>query len=256
MNDLKIIQFYPFTDIGLKRKRNEDAFAVYDAKSLSLPRSRPVLLFSVADGIGGHSCGDRASSMACRELALLFDGSSGEEEPRGLARRLEDMIFTIDRRIRQAGEDDAACEHMGTTFSVLAIEGNVAVTAHVGDSRIYRLHGGRLTLLTTDHTFVQEMVEDGTLSPEDASTHPLRHMLTRAVGTQEPLEAVETRTLYIDTGDRFLLCSDGLHGMVADTEIKKVLTDQLEPESAGRTLLRKALKAGGSDNVTGIVIYT
>jgi protein phosphatase len=143
---------------------------------------------------------------------------------------------------------------MGTTLSGLLVTEDFAVTAHVGDSRIYRLRRRKLEQLTTDHTFVQDMIEEKVLSEKDAVHHPLRHVLTRSVGTPEALEDVDTSIIEISRGDRFLLCTDGLHDMLSFREIRSLMLRHSEPQVAAERLLRKALKNGGRDNVTLIVV--
>ena len=186
------MEYYAFTDIGLKRTKNEDAYAVYDSAACCSEGAVRMSLFAVADGIGGHSCGDVASKIACRELKLYFDDLGSRSDPGWFVERIEALIYTIDKHIREGCEENPACEDMGTTLSVLLLTEDFGVLAHVGDSRIYRLRNGVLSQLTSDHTFTQEMVEDGNLSPDSAVTHPLRNILTRAVGTGEPLGKVDT----------------------------------------------------------------
>ena len=247
--------YFAVSHIGLRRSRNEDSYAVYVSGASQPSADNKGILFVLADGIGGHACGDLASRMACEGLTAVFDGGSEGCEPQEYARRLNDLIFSVDSRIRQRGSMDSDCMDMGSTLSALLVAGNFAVTAHVGDSRIYRLRGDRLTQLTTDHSFVQEMIEEGELTPEAALTHPLRSVLTRAVGTQEPLEEAEIRILDAAPGDRFLLSSDGLHDMVSSDEITTILRSGIEPKQSAERLLDAALRHGGRDNITIIVIH-
>lgn len=249
------MKYYAFTDIGLGRSKNEDSFAVCNSGTDGSKPDRETILFAVADGIGGHPCGDIASDLACRQLKRLFDGGVSEFDATGLARRIEKLIFDIDRDIRRKGEGDPGCEHMGTTLSVLLLTQSFGVIAHVGDSRIYRLRNGRLSQLTCDHTFVQEMIEEGELPPELAAAHPLRNVLTRAVGTGEPLEKVDTAILSHGSEDRYLLSSDGLHKMISKKDIAAVINCHGDTERAGKALLGRALQAGGRDNITGIIIH-
>ena len=144
---------------------------------------------------------------------------------------------------------------MGTTLSTIVFADDFAVLAHVGASRIYRFRNGRLNQLTSDNTFVQEMIEEGELSPDEAVNHPLRNMLTRALGTQEPLEEIEIGRLNIAHGDCFLLSSDGLHSLVPVNTIEDILMRQLHPKQTAEELLQAALGNGGKDNITIIVIH-
>lgn len=255
MKAIRIVKYFGFTDIGRKRKKNEDAYVIHDVAAGDAPENMKRRLFAVADGIGGHSCGDQASAMACRELkGLLVELCSGPDAL-SCEKQLEDRVHDIDRLIRDAASKDPQCEHMGTTLSVMLMFEGFAVTAHVGDSRIYRLRNGRLSQLTADHTFVQEMIDEGEIRADAAATHPFRNMLTRAVGTQMPLEQVETRVLDLASGDRFLISSDGLHKMVPADEIAATMKNAENPKQAAEQLLQLALANGGKDNITGIIIH-
>jgi PPM family protein phosphatase len=249
MSILKGISYFALTDIGLKRSQNEDAYAVYEHAS-----RRKGTLFVLADGIGGHACGDIASQMACRGMSAFFDGSERKSSAEDCAARLDRLIHSIDVSIRQEGERDPDCTDMGTTLSLLLVTEGFGVTAHVGDSRIYRLRSGTMEQITIDHTFVQDMIAEKWLSEKDAADHPLRHVLTRSVGTPEALENVETSILEVFRGDRFLLCTDGLHDMLSFREIRSSMLRHSEPKAAAEQLLREALKNGGRDNVTLIIV--
>jgi protein phosphatase len=193
--------------------------------------------------------------MACQGLATIFDDGSADFEPKQYVQRLDDLVLAVDARIRQQAIMNPDCMDMGTTLSALLLTDTFAVSAHVGDSRVYRLRGDRLTQLTTDHSFVQEMIEEGELTPEAALNHPLRSVLTRAVGTQEPLEEVEIHIVDAAPGDRFLLCSDGLHDMVSFDEITMILRSGIDPKQSAERLLDAALRNGGRDNITIIAIH-
>ncbi|MFZ3046839.1 MAG: PP2C family serine/threonine-protein phosphatase [Desulfatirhabdiaceae bacterium] len=255
MKAIRVVQYFGFTDIGLKRKKNEDAYIICDVPVGDPPENKKLRLFAVADGIGGHGCGDQASAMACRELKRFLRNSLSGPDAQSYVKQLEDRIHDIDRFIRSAGSKDPECEHMGTTLSALLMVEDFGVTAHVGDSRIYRLRSGRLSQLTTDHTLVQEMIDKGELSAEAAATHPLRNVLTRAVGTQVLLEQVETRVLDLALGDRFLISTDGLHKMISTDEIEETLINMDNPKQAAERLLQLALANGGEDNITGFIIH-
>ena len=255
MTELDNIRYFAVSDIGLRRKRNEDAYAIYDAADTMTLRNGRGLLFAVADGLGGHACGDLASKMACREMKTFFDGSYSTGVKGKVVEKLSELIHFIDLRIKEKATENPACEDMATTLSALVIAENWAATAHVGDSRIYRLRKNQLEKLTNDHTFVQEMIEEGELTPESAANHPLRNMLTRVVGTRVALEKVETSVVDTAPGDRFLLCSDGLYNMMPAGMITATLKSQTDPKKTAEKLLQKALQNGGRDNVTIIVIH-
>jgi serine/threonine protein phosphatase PrpC len=255
MTGLENIRYFAVSDIGLRRKRNDDAYTIYDTAATITVHNGRGLLFAVADGLGGHACGHLASQMACRELKAFFDDSFSGCLAGQIARRLAELVERIDLRIKEQAVAEPACEDMATTLSALAITENWTVIGHVGDSRIYRLRKDRLEQLTSDHTFVQEMIDEGELTPESAASHPLRNMLTRALGTQEPLEKVDTAIVDAAPGDHFLLCSDGLHSMMSSETITAILKSQTDPKKSAEKLLQRALEKGGRDNVTIIVIH-
>ena len=145
---------------------------------------------------------------------------------------------------------------MGTTLSVMIIFGEKIVIAHVCDNRIYCLRDRKLKLLTTDHTFVQEMMDKGALTAEQVATAPHRNVLTQVVGTDEPIEFVFTQTVGIMSGDRFLLSSDGLHGSVSFEDIELMMAIGDDPEETTRRLLSQAIANGGQDDITLIVVNT
>jgi PPM family protein phosphatase len=222
------------TDIGRARELNEDSYMVQDP------------LFAVADGVGGHLGGEVASSMAIEALDAL-DGSDG------LMQALVDEIQKANRRVLEKGQGDPALQGMGTTLTVLMVEGEKAHVAHVGDSRAYLLRDGSLKQLTEDHTLVQRMVAEGRISPEEAGRHPQRSILTRAIGLDEDVP-VEQLTLDVHGGDRLLLCTDGLTDMIGDELIQAVLETERDPQAVSDRLVEEANRAGGEDNITVVVV--
>lgn len=215
-------------------------------------------LFAVADGMGGHAGGALASRLACERLADFFADESngrGRKAPDALSRRLVEAVLRTDWYIRRYGRLRREFADMGTTLSSLLVTGTHGVIAHVGDSRIYRLRRGRLNRLTVDHTFVQDMIFEGEITPSQALIHPFRHMLTRAVGTEEPLEFVDSRIDKIKTGDRFLLCSDGLTGVLKECIILETLGNMsTDAAHTAARLVDKAIQKGARDNVTAIIV--
>ena len=248
------VTYFAVSHIGLKRTRNEDAHAIYHPNSMR-SGTRKAYLFGVADGMGGHPCGDKASSMACTGLKAFFTDWNPEIDAVESAGRLERLAFSIDTEIRNYGAAEEDCAEMGTTLSSLLVTPNFGVTVHVGDSRIYRLRNGTIQALTTDHTFVQEMIDEGELSMESALHHPLRHLLMQVLGTGDPLEKADTGIIEIAEGDRFLLSSDGLHNLVSLDTIKETLAACDTPNEAAEQLVQAALQGGGKDNITAIVVY-
>jgi protein phosphatase len=249
------IEYAALTDIGLTRSTNEDAYLIEKCSIHSLlPNRHDAYLLSVADGLGGHACGDIASKIACRELAGFLDEIQSLR-PDVVEKRMLEKVFGIDKFLRLYAARQRSCLGMGTTLSAIALLHKEAVIAHVGDSRIYRLRRRNLKKLTTDHSLVQELLDEGSITEDMAANHPFRNKLTRAVGTGEPLEAVETSRCAIAPGDRYLLCTDGLYGDITSDEIAAILSDSAAPQRAAEVLLNLALQRGGHDNATAIVAY-
>ena len=224
------------TDIGKLRKQNEDA-AWFD-------ESRAV--FAVADGMGGHLAGEVASRMAIEAVQRMAKDNACP----GIA-ALREAVASAHETILAHAQDHIECAGMGTTLSVLWLGVNYAYIAHVGDSRIYRLREGSLTQITQDHSLVEELVRAGLITREQARTHPRRNIITRALGTHGENEP-DLLVTDVRDGDLFLLCTDGLTGMVADGDIERVLREN-DMETAADRLLALALDAGGRDNVTLIL---
>jgi serine/threonine protein phosphatase PrpC len=222
------------SEVGRVRRRNEDAYLVQD----------PV--FAVADGMGGHRGGNVASAMSLETLDAADIGRRGVPA-------LVAAIRTANRAVLERGEADRELAGMGTTITAVLIEGDRAHVAHVGDSRAYLLRAGALRQLTEDHTMVQELVRRGRLSPDEAEHHPQRSILTRALGVEQELD-VDELTLDLEPGDRLVLCSDGLTGMVTDDAIATTLAGAPDPQAACDRLVEMAIEAGGDDNVTVIVL--
>ena len=224
------------THIGLSRIQNEDS-AWYDADKG---------IFAVADGMGGHLAGEVASAMAIEAVRKMAEGAKRASFP-----QLRDAFAAANADILKHAETHAECSGMGTTLSVLWLSGDRAYLAHTGDSRIYRLRDGNLTQITRDHSLVEELVEAGIITKEEARSHPRRNIITRALGTEgdnQPDLILEDN----HPGDCWLLCSDGLSGMVRDEAIAAEMKKG-DPEEAADALIRLALAAGGLDNVTLIL---
>jgi len=226
------------TDVGQVRMANQDAFGEFRDEE----RRRHMLL--VADGMGGHRGGEVASSMTVDTVRELFgaeDGPPGEF--------IVAALQSANGRVFDRAATDGSLAGMGTTAVAMLFDAtSEAWIAHVGDSRCYRLRDGVLVQLTDDHSVVGELVRRGQLTPEEARVHPQSNEILRAIGTQ-PDVAVDVQSVDVRPGDRYLLCSDGLSGMVTDDEIAEVLGSR-SPEDAVRTLIERANLAGGTDNIT------
>ncbi len=221
------------TDIGLVRDHNEDAYLARDP------------LYAVADGMGGHLGGEVASAIALETVGEVVS-SDGIEALADAVRRANRAVYE-----RQVG--DAEVAGMGTTLTAVALQGSRLHIAHVGDSRAYLLRDGSLEMLTQDHSLVGEMMREGRLTESQARVHPRRSTLTRALGIAGDIE-VDTSEIAVRAGDRILLCSDGLSGMVGDPRLKAVLKSDADPRGACAALIAEANANGGVDNVTAVVI--
>lgn len=208
-------------------------------------------LFLVADGMGGHAGGDVASSLATQAVTAVAD------------ERFESIEVAHDQlveAVRNSASElvDAVREHpdlggMGTTVSALLRHNNQVVIAHIGDSRIYRFRGGVLEQITTDHTFVQKLVETGRITPEEAMVHPRRNVLMRVLGDFEGSVDIDSAILDTEPGDRWLLCSDGLCGFVSEHAITEVLAEEPDAAKAAQRLIDMTLDRGAPDNVTVVI---
>lgn len=208
-------------------------------------------LFVVADGMGGHAGGDVASSMAIERVrGLDHPFTSSAEAERALRTSIvdaaADLTDAVGRRPELGG--------MGTTLSALMMVDDQAVIAHIGDSRIYLYRDGALTQITTDHTFVQRLVDSGRITPEEARYHPRRSVLMRVLGDMDPDPEVDTFIMPTEDGDRWLLCSDGLSGVVDDAHTAKALGAGHAPGRTADILLKQALDGGAPDNVTVVLV--
>jgi len=208
-------------------------------------------LFAVADGMGGHAGGDVASSIAITRLAAL---DHSYDTPSDAERALRDAIADTASRLIETVKAQPELAGMGTTVSALIMVDDYAVLAHIGDSRVYLYREGTLTQITTDHTFVQRLVDSGRITPEEARYHPRRSVLMRVLGDTDADPELDTFIMPTQPGDRWLLCSDGLSGVVDDAQTAKALGQGLPPGRTADTLLRQALDGGAPDNVTIVLV--
>ncbi|MBX6371375.1 MAG: serine/threonine-protein phosphatase [Acidothermus sp.] len=223
------------SEVGLLRPTNQDA--VYAG-----PR-----LLAVADGMGGHAAGDVASAVTIASLAPLDD----DEPPSDMLGALDQAIRRANEQIRLMTEADSELEGMGTTLTALLWNGSRVALAHIGDSRAYLLRDGELTQITEDHTLVQRLIDEGQIDEADAATHPQRSVILRVL-TGRPDDVADLSLREVRAGDRFLLCSDGLSGVVSKETIRETLAIP-DPQAAVDALVELALRAGAPDNVTCIV---
>jgi protein phosphatase len=244
------------TDIGFKREKNEDSYLILDDESEFIDTKHYGRLYALADGMGGHTGGEIASKMACKGMTDYYSKTKNDQGCtdyfRARLQYLQLTLYDVHNKIIEYGQVIREYEDMGTTLSVLVLIKDRALIAHVGDSRIYRLRGNFLEQLTEDHTFAQIFLQKGYITPKVASEHPIRHIVTQALG--KGIEDIFLKMEKVKRGDTFLLCSDGLHDMLSDVEIKNVLSKSYALKDKCNRLIDKALEMGGKDNVTVIVI--
>ena len=220
------------TDIGQVREGNEDSYLIVEP------------LYAVADGMGGHRGGEVASSLALETVHGMFERREGS---------LAEQVAEANRAVFDRSQNDRKVSGMGTTLTAAQIDGNRVHLVHVGDSRAYLLHAGQLMQITEDHTLVHRMVLEGEISEEEAETHPHRSVLTRALGVDQNIQ-VDEGDLEVAPGDRLLLCTDGLTGMVPEGQIRKILLETPDPQEAVDNLVKGANRAGGIDNITAVIL--
>ena len=224
------------SDVGLLREGNEDS-----------AYAGPHLL-AVADGMGGHAAGEVASSATITTISVL----DGENVGNDLAAALEDAVARANLRLQELIISDPAIEGMGTTLTALLWSDGYAALCHIGDSRAYRLRGGQFTQITHDHTLVQSLVDEGKITEDDVATHPHRSLLLRALDGRTIAEP-DVAMLETYPGDRYLLCSDGLSGVVTELTLAQTLSSVRDPDKAALQLVELAIRGGGPDNITCIV---
>ena len=231
---LRVAEEFHGSHTGRQRPANED----------SLYARAP--LFAVADGMGGAQAGEIASSIAVETLRGGDAGTGTAED------RLATLVRAANERIHELARTDDRHAGMGTTMTAVLVGEHDVTIAHVGDSRLYLLRGGELRRLTRDHSLVEELLEQGKLTPEEASRHPQRSVITRAVGPEAHVE-VDTLTAPAREGDVYLLCSDGLTTMVDEADIARALGEHATLREAGHALIDAANDAGGRDNITVVL---
>ncbi|HKK51281.1 MAG TPA: Stp1/IreP family PP2C-type Ser/Thr phosphatase [Myxococcota bacterium] len=231
------------THVGRTRRINQDAFDRFD------DRDRGEILLVVADGLGGHRGGEVASKMAVGTLGKLVREAEGEAEV-----RLLEAIRHANEFIFRAATKDRTLKGMGTTVVALLLRADgSAFVAHAGDSRLYRIREGRIEPLTEDHSVVALMVREGLIQPEEARDHPKKNQIMRALGVSDEIET-DVAPVEVRPGDSYLLCSDGLYGMLPDEDLRRISGSAPDPETAVAWLIDAANQAGGADNITALLV--
>ncbi|KUH58923.1 protein phosphatase [Tractidigestivibacter scatoligenes] len=222
------------SDVGLVRSHNEDSFLIRTP------------CFAVCDGMGGHAAGEVASSIAVETIGEKAPATADDT-------LLGAAIEAANQAVIKGAEEGRGKPGMGCTASAALIDGNRMAIAHVGDSRIYLLHAGTLVRVTRDHSYVEELVDAGQITADEARVHPSRSIITRALGSDPDMYA-DHFSIEVSNGDRVILCSDGLSSMVPDSEIESLAVSSATPQQAANNLVSAALTAGGADNITVIVV--
>lgn len=242
-----MMEVYGVTHCGAVRRENQDELR-YDA-----PERMELLTAVLCDGMGGARAGGLASTLAADAFMSHAANSLDETSTAGDLRAiLTDAVDYANRRVYEKAFEDLTCMGMGSTLVALLVSGKRAFAANVGDSRAYTLSHGRLKQVTRDHSLVEDMIARGKLTRDEARTHPQRNIITRAIGV-EPTVTADIFELKFLPGTRLLLCSDGLSGVVPESELLALLQANPEPRSACEALLAAALERGAPDNVTVLV---
>jgi len=236
------------SDVGCVRELNEDSGTYIQPDDPELLRSKGLLIV-VADGMGGHSAGEVASRLAVDVVTRAYYEDGGDARS-----ALEKAFHEANREIHKAAENDASKNGMGTTCTALVLQNGTAISAHVGDSRLYLVREGSIYLMTEDHSAVMEMVKAGLITLEQARHHPEKNVILRAMGSHPEVEVTTWQEPFpVKAGDRFLLYSDGLYDLVEDEEIKSIVMLSA-PQTACESLIALAKERGGHDNITvGVV---
>lgn len=234
------------SDIGKAREINQDYY--------SIPKPEDSLqLFILADGMGGYNGGEIASSLATASAKSYIENNFDkiEHNKEAILELIKNAIEYANMVVFEKSKQEPNLEGMGTTLDICFIYNNKVYVGHVGDSRIYRIRGEIIRKLTKDHSYVQQLVEDGKITREEAEHHPKKNMLLKALGCTSMVEP-DLRARNIETGDILLMCSDGLTNMVEEKEIYRVVREN--PQTAAQVLVELANAAGGYDNITVVII--
>ena len=240
------IKAFGLTDVGRRRESNEDDFLLEPGRGV----------YAVADGMGGHAAGEIASRLAIdtlREVLQRGEPGTVPSNSEDDAEWLRQAVVEANKRICDSIRLHEERRGMGTTVVAMVQSGRDAIVGHVGDSRLYLFRGNELMRMTSDHSWVNEQVKLGLMNDDTAQRHPMRNIVTRALGSR-PDVVVDLSSTEIEPGDVFLLCSDGLNTMLTDQQIQDLLaSNRREPEAACRALIHEANRFGGEDNVTVVV---
>ena len=234
------------SDVGKAREINEDYFYI------SYPDDE-IQLFILADGMGGYNGGEIASKLAVTTAKnyILTNFDKNKVDREDLLNLLKSSIQYANMIVFEKSRENVEISNMGTTLDICLIYENKAFISHIGDSRIYKIRKGTMRKLTKDHSYVQQLVDEGKITKEESKKHPKKNMLMKALGCTTYVESDEIVCSFIQ-GDTILMCSDGLTNMVEEAEIEKIINEN--PADATKMLVQRANDLGGNDNVTAIII--
>jgi PPM family protein phosphatase len=244
------IEVASLTDVGRQRANNEDSYLYWEPESEKefLRKGR---LAVIADGMGGYEGGQEASRLAVETVRHIYDGDFDDDPQAALTA----AFGAAHENIQRYAVEHPEFHGMGTTCTAVAVIGPELYFAHVGDSRLYRVRGANVSRLTRDHSYVGRLVESGIVRAEDAESHPQRHILTAALGSgREVVPDVPAAAVKVEKGDSFVLCTDGLWGLVSEAELAQMVNGNT-PNVACHALVQAALDRGGPDNVTVIILH-
>jgi PPM family protein phosphatase len=236
------------TDKGMLREKNEDSYNIIDDYNGSL------IIFIIADGMGGHNSGGLASKMAVDTASKYIRKTSRNmNSEENITPAIKNIIDGTNSNVFANSRKKIENAGMGTTFIITVVFNNKLYIGHVGDSRVYLIRNNEIIRVTTDHSYVEELVKIGSLTREEAESHPRKNVITKALGCEKTLEA-DIYSCDIKKNDCLILCTDGLTNMVSEQEIKGAVLNSKTPENACDILISKANENGGRDNITVIVI--
>lgn len=239
--------FWGITDKGKLRPNNEDAFFMPD-------NNEEPLVFIVADGMGGHNGGEIASRIAVDEISsYLYNNKEKLYKEDEIKELIKEGFYFANKKILEKSYNDSECVGMGTTSTVAVIVQKKLFIGHIGDCRLYIIRNQSINQITKDHSLVWELMEQGKINFEEMKLHPMKHIITKALGIEE-FSDPDILKVYLEKGDVILICSDGLTSMLSDSEIKDVVEKHKDPEEICKELVNFANEKGGYDNITVVTI--
>lgn len=234
------------SDRGMMRENNEDCY------NIVVRDGSPMFAFIIADGMGGHNSGEIASSLAVEVVSRQINEYSGEfTDDEAASDALRKIIHKANLEVFSSSNDKNDNYGMGTTLTIAVVNNDKIYIGHVGDSRMYVLRNGEMSRLTTDHSLIEELLQNGSITKEEADNHPRRNVITRAVGCFKDID-VDIYVYDMKPEDAYILCTDGLTNMLSEKEIMNIVDGCDAPQTACDELVRAANEKGGEDNITAI----